>query len=168
MMNWRSLALNLSVFISVWSAWSFAIIGMVLMTTLVLYLWLRLSKLVEGGLVLIILATYAGTLTIAWHSHFYLLMPLIPLLIYLHGRRMLPLSVQSAWLLGPPLWYILVYLINPSSARNWFGLGMLALSLLLAAWASLRLLNSTDLVEGGSQNGQDIGPVQRATEGKRM
>jgi hypothetical protein len=150
MMNWRSLALNLSVFIPDWSAWTAAIAGMVLVATLVLYLWLRRSKQTKVGSVLIVLATYAGTLTISWHSHFYLLMPLIPLLIYLDGKRMLPLSVRSAWLLGPPIWYILVYLGNPSLVRNWFGLGMLALSLYLLAWTSWRLLNSPDVHNRGS------------------
>ena len=88
---------------------------------------------------LLILATYAGTCAVTWHAHFYLLMPLIPLLAYLDGRRLLPAGVLAAWLLGPPLVYLLAYLLNPQLARNGFGMGMLALDLLLVAWSAATL-----------------------------
>jgi hypothetical protein len=44
-----------------------------------------------------------------------------------------------AWMAGPPLTYALLYLVSPQQARSWFGLGMLALNLLLLAWAAGRL-----------------------------
>ncbi len=66
-----------------------------------------------------ILATYAGTCAVTWHAHFYLLMPLIPLLAYLDGRRLLPSGVLAAWLLAPPLVYLLVYQLIPSAGAQW-------------------------------------------------
>lgn len=145
MINWRALALNLTSIIPDGSAWAAAITGMTLVTGVVMYLWLRRSHQVGAGTVLLILATCAGTLTIAWHSHFYLLMLLIPLLVYLDGRQMLPLSVLFAWHIGAPAWYVLVFLADPSSARNWFGLGMLMLSLYLLVWAACMLLSVPEL-----------------------
>lgn len=156
MMNWRALALNLSEVIPGRFAWATALAGMALVGGVVMVLWLRRSGRSGAGMVLLVFATYAGTLTIAWHSHFYLLAPLIPLLAYLDGKGILPLSVRSAWLLGPPLWYLLVYLADPSLARILFGLGMLALSLYLLAWASLRLLSAP---EGVYIAVRDVGPM---------
>jgi hypothetical protein len=161
MMNWRALALNLSGFIPDWIAWMMALAGMALVAVLVLYLWLRRSRQPEVGVVLLVLATYAGTLTVAWHSHFYLLVPLIPLLVFLDGRKILSLNVRLAWLFGPPLWYMLVYVLDPSSARNWFGLGMLALSLYLLAWASVRLINNPESLTTRTQNHPEIMDIQR-------
>ena len=66
----------------------------------------------------LILATYAGTIAVSWHAHFYLLMPLIPLLMVLDGKHMLPVRVLVAWLLGPPLIYLVVYLTMPELART--------------------------------------------------
>jgi hypothetical protein len=161
MMNWRALALNLSVTVPDWLAWMAALVGMVASITLVLYLWLRRSSQAQDGTVLLILATYAGTITVAWHSHFYLLVPLIPWLVYLDGRKVMPLTVRLVWLFAPPLWYMLVYLADPASARNSFGLGMLALSLYLLAWASSRLLNGSVLLASTAREEEETKHVQR-------
>ncbi|MGW8251087.1 MAG: glycosyltransferase family 87 protein [Anaerolineales bacterium] len=155
MMNWRAMALNLSAYLPAWSAWSVAGAGMALVIGLVLYLWLRHGYYSKTGSVLIILATWAGTLTLAWHSHFYLLVPLVPLLLYLDEVGVLPLSMRAAWLLGPALWYILVYALDPSSARNGFGVGMLALSLILLVWAAGRLTNNTAVQSTAHQSTAD-------------
>jgi len=106
---------------------------------IVLVLWLSRPGGSPDRWAMLILATYAGTCAVSWHAHFYLLMPLIPLLAYLDGRRLLPAGVLAAWLLGPPLVYLLAYLLNPQLARNGFGMGMLALDLLLLAWSAVTL-----------------------------
>ena len=151
MMNWRALALNLSTLIRDGLAWVIATAGMILVAVTALYLWLRRNDLSVTGKIVLILATYAGTLTIAWHSHFYLLIPLIPLLVYLDSHRVLSQSVRSAWLLGPPVWFILVYLVDPSRSRNFFGLGMLALSLFLFVWAATWLVRDRNIFESKFQ-----------------
>ena len=139
MMNWRGLALNLALILPDGIAWGVAVAGMILTTGVVLVLWLSRPGGSPTRWVLLILATFAGTCAVAWHAHFYLLMPLIPLLACLDGRRLLPTSVLAAWLLGPPLVYLLVYLLNPQMARNGFGMGILALDLLLLAWSAAML-----------------------------
>lgn len=140
MMNWRALALNLNTLFPGWLAWGVAITGMALTAAWVVYLWLRFSRGTPERWILLILATYAGTIAVSWHAHFYLLMPLIPLLMVLDGKHMLPVRVLVAWLLGPPLIYLVVYLTMPELARNGFGLGMLALDLYLLIWAAGRLV----------------------------
>jgi len=140
MMNWRALALNLNAVFPGWLAWGVALTGIALTTALVIYLWLRVSGGSPERWVLLILATYAGTIAVTWHAHFYLLMPLIPLLMVLDGKRLLPVSVLAAWLLGPPLIFLAVYLTTPDLARNGFGLGMLALDVTLLIWAAVSLV----------------------------
>ena len=146
MMNWRGLALNLAFFLPSEIAWGVAVVGITLTVGVVIYSWLRHPGGSPARWVLLILATYAGTCAVTWHAHFYLLMPLIPLLAYLDGRRLLPSGVLAAWLLGPPVVYLLAYLINPQLARNGFGLGMLALDVLLLAWATVSLSRSDRLI----------------------
>jgi hypothetical protein len=58
---------------------------------------------------------------------------------------LLPSGVLAAWLLVPPLVYLLIYQFIPSLARNGFGMGMLALDLLLLAWATATLRRSHPL-----------------------
>lgn len=140
MMNWRAFALNLSAIIPDGWAWVISIAGMMLVAGVASYLWLRWNNLSDTGTVLLVLTAYAGTLTLAWHSHFYLLVSLVPLLVYLDSKKVLSLSVRTAWMLGPPIWFILVSVLDPSGSRNWFGMGMLALSLYLFAWAALWLI----------------------------
>jgi hypothetical protein len=142
MMNWRGLALNLALILPDWIAWGLAVAGMILTAGVVLVLWLSRPGGSPSRWVLLILATYAATCAVAWHAHFYLLMPLIPLLACLDGQRRLPTGILAAWLLGPPLVYLLAYLINPQFVRNGFGMGMLVLDLLLLSWSTIRLKRS--------------------------
>ena len=139
MMNWRALALNLALILPEGIAWGLAIAGMTFTVGIVLVLWLSRPGGSPDRWAMLILATHAGTCAVSWHAHFYLLMPLIPLLAYLDSRGKLPTCVLAAWLLGPPLIYLLAYLLNPQMARNIFGMGMLALDLLLLAWSAVTL-----------------------------
>lgn len=139
MMNWRGLALNLAQVLPAGIAWGVAVVGMILTAGVVLSAWRDRPGGSPAGWVLLILATYAGTCAIAWHAHFYLLMALIPLLAYLDGRQVLPTGILAIWLLAPPLVYLLAYLFSPPLVRNGFGMGMLALDVLLLVWAATRL-----------------------------
>lgn len=147
MMNWRGLALNLAGFLPAGLAWGAAALGIILTVGIVFFLWLRQPGGAPTRWVLLILATYAGTCAIAWHAHFYLLMPLLPLLAYLDGRRRLPTWILAAWLLGPPLVYLLAYLLVPPLARNGFGMGMLALDLLLLVWSATAVSKPGEAIE---------------------
>lgn len=137
MMNFRALALNLGLVWPAWLAWSIAICGMVLSSGLVFYLWRREDAFASStSIILLTLATLAATFTVSWHSHFYLLILLLPLLLFLDSKSILPPSGRWVWIVGPPLLYLLLNLINPATAREGLGLGMLALGLGLLVWAS--------------------------------
>jgi hypothetical protein len=145
MMNWRALALNLALILPEGIAWGLAIAGMTFTVGIVLVLWLSRPGGSPDRWAMLILATHAGTCAVSWHAHFYLLMPLIPLLAYLDGRRVLPTGILAIWLLAPPLVYLLAYLLSPPLVRNGFGMGMLALDVLLLAWATATLRRSHPL-----------------------
>jgi hypothetical protein len=136
MMNFRALALNLGLVWPAWLAWAIAICGMVLSSGLVIYLWRRDAYVSRESIILLILATFTATFAVSWHSHFYLQMLLLPLLLFLDSKSILPQSGRWVWIVGPPLLYLLLILINPATAREGFGLGMLALSLGLLVWAA--------------------------------
>ena len=85
-------------------------------------------------IVLLILATYAATCSIAWHSHFYMLLPMIPFLVYLDSQNRVPASLFALWVWGPPLFYLLLAWVSPGLARSGLGLGMLGLNLIIFAW----------------------------------
>lgn len=140
MMNFRGLALNLELVFPDWLAWAVAIWGMILVVVLSLYLWLRCFSETAPRFILLILATLGATFAVTWHSHFYLLMLFIPILLFLDLKGLIPESWVWAWMAIPPALYILLYLVNPQQARNWFGISMLALNLFLFAWAARRLL----------------------------
>ena len=139
MMNFRALALNLQSVLPAWLAWAVALCGMGLITGLALYLWKRSSPATDLGFLILILATFAATFTITWHSHFYLLLLLLPLLAVLDSKEIISPTWRWGWMAGPPLLYGLLYLANPEQSRNWFGLGMLAVNLFLFTWGFRRL-----------------------------
>ena len=139
MMNYRALALFLSNHLPEWTAWAVAFTGatFVLFFVIKQWLWHAGGTGVQTGYIL--LATCAGALVISWHSHFYLLMCLIPILIFLDIKQVLPLSVLSIWLFCPFVLYWLIVMLRPELTRNLFGLGMLALGQFLITWAAWRL-----------------------------
>lgn len=141
MMNFRGLAQNLAQVFPGWLAWAVAIGGMLLVIALVFYLWLHHYPKAAPQFILLILATLAATFAVTWHSHFYLLLLAIPLLLYLDLKRLIPENWVWAWMLFPPAIYIMLYLVNPEQARNWFGLGMLAFDLFIFGWSARQLLS---------------------------
>jgi hypothetical protein len=139
MMNYRALALYLEQYLPTWFAWATAFAAMGLATLVVLRFWRKKVANSPYRFALLMLATLAGTFLVTWHSHFYLLMCLIPILLYLDQNQELPLGIFSAWLFGPFILYGVIDLLRPDILRNLFGLGMLALNQFLLAWSAWRL-----------------------------
>jgi multidrug transporter EmrE-like cation transporter len=139
MMNLRSLALNLQPLTSPWLAWGLALGGMLALAALTLLLWRHRFSRLPPAWILLALTTYAATCAVTWHAHFYLLMPLIPLLIYLDASGWIPLQLVAVWIFGPPLIYLVAAVISPELIRDLFGIGMLGIDLILVGWAALRL-----------------------------
>ncbi len=138
MMNWRALALNLKAFFPGWAAWVIAAAGMLIMAFLTLRSWRQNSPQNKTAFLLLILATLTATFTIAWHSHFYMWVLLIPILLVLNHQKQLPTLLLAAWFFGPVGLFLLVFFIQPNLAVNILGLGYLSLNLLLFAWAIRR------------------------------
>ncbi len=131
MMNLRALALNLAGVIPSWIGWMIAGVGTSVILILVLHRWLHWRYRLPTQQVLIITASAFGTFMISWHSHFYMLMLVVPLLIYLDTRNVLTPYQLGIWLLGPPLIYVFAHLVNPALERNIFGMGMLVLNIFM-------------------------------------
>jgi hypothetical protein len=134
MMNWRALALNLSASMPSGLAWGIAAAGMILVGALCLSLWRSAARTPSQRQIVLIAATYAATCSIAWHSHFYMLLPMIPFLLYLDEQNRVPHGLFALWTWGPPLLYFLLAWAAPELARSGLGLGMLGLNLILFAW----------------------------------
>ena len=136
MMNFRALALNLEPTLPAWLAWAVAICGIALVAGFTLYLWKRYFSALVVQFIILIVATLAGTFAATWHSHFYMLMLLLPLLLILDLKQIISPAWRWAWIMGPLVFFGLLYLANPDQVRNWFGLGMLAFNVFLLIWAA--------------------------------
>jgi len=147
MMNWRALALNLVPYIPATAAWLISTLGMIGIAWLVLRCWLRSHPNSSEEWVRLLFLTLTGTFIVSWHSHFYMLILLVPFLVYLDARQALTPQWLAAWLLGPALLYLASHLLNPVYDRSLFGLGMLALNILMffhaLPWFSSRALLHT-------------------------
>jgi hypothetical protein len=135
MVNWRALALNLTAALPGWIAWGVAFAGMSAASLVVLWFWFQHPNPTSSRFVLLMLATYASALTVTWHAHFYLMMPLVLFLIYLDQNGELPEIVRAVWLLAPFCIFGLAAVVWPELTRSLFGTGMLVLNLFLTTWA---------------------------------
>lgn len=145
MMNWRAFAIHLSGLLPPWLAWGLTALGMLATLVLTLRLWCLPVESTSPRYALLLLATFAGTFALTWHAHNHMELLLIPLILYLFARGMLPWKMLSVWLFLPPLVLMLLVLTLPSQAYNLFGMATLAVNLILVVWAG-RVLSSTNKV----------------------
>jgi hypothetical protein len=124
------------------AGWGIAVAGMLATLALLAALWKKrgTSKIDEA---LVLFGTLAGTLAATWHSHLHMAAVLVPLLVLLYGRRVLPGWLANLYIFGPPL--ALIVLSVPVGLLGWSAynllavltsLGMLALHLSMLAWAA--------------------------------
>jgi len=57
-------------------------------------------------------------------------------LLTLDLKQIISPAWRWAWIMGPLVFFALLYLANPDQVRNWFGLGMLAFNVFLLIWAA--------------------------------
>jgi hypothetical protein len=136
MMNWRALALNLQAIWPGWVPWVIASVGMVVVAVISLQKWLRFNQESGTNFLLLMVVTLSATFALSWHSHFYLMVMLIPILLILDLQDKIPTSILAAWVFGPLGLYLLVVPVQQEMARNMLGLGYLGLNLVLFAWAA--------------------------------
>jgi hypothetical protein len=139
MMNFRAVALNLEPILPTWLAWAIVICGMMAVVVVTLYQWWRYYPKTSEVYMVLIVATLAATFAVSWHSHFYMLVLLLPFLLALDSKGSLSRLWRWAWIAAPPLFFAMLHAVNPDLARNWFGLAMLGMNLFLLTWG-LRFL----------------------------
>lgn len=131
MMNWRSLATNLSLVLPASLAWVPAIIGMVVTVVAGLALWLRRPEASSPSFGFVLLGTYAATCATSWHMHIYTSLPLILPLLLLYSQRRVSWKTLYLWLYLPAALFPVLYALTSELAFNLIGLTTLGLNLLL-------------------------------------
>jgi hypothetical protein len=139
MMNWRALATNLGALLPGHIAWLIAAAGILFTIYLTSSLWALPIENASPQYALLLLATFAGTFAVTWHAHNHMEMVLIPLILYLYARHMLPWKILYLWLLAPPVFLGVMFLAAPGYAYNLFGLFTLTVNLTLLGWAARSL-----------------------------
>lgn len=136
MMNWRAVAINLLPVTSPEMAWGLAVAGMGLTTIIGLSFWFKRTEAASPRWGLVLLGTYAATCCVTWHSHAHMVLPMLPLLLYLYSDAQISWPLVYAWLYGMPLLLPLFVLAAPNIAYNMAGLLVFALNLLILGWAA--------------------------------
>lgn len=139
MMNWRAVAMNLSNVLPALVAWIIALEGMALTVVVTLSMWRKPMVSTSPHFAYLLLGTFAGTLAVTWHAHNHMEMILIPLILYLYARKMLPWNIIYLWFLAPPVYLAIMFFITPQYAYGLFGLGSLTVNLILLIWTSRSL-----------------------------
>jgi len=139
MINLRALVFNLEPWLPGRLLWGTTIVTAVGLLLIVGYLWVKERKGARDATAWLLLATLSGTLVLTLHSHFYLLMMLLPLFIFLDSQGLIPWPIRSLWCLGPPIIGLLLYLFMPEWIRPGIGMSYLALCIFLTLWSASKL-----------------------------
>ena len=135
MMNWRALAINLSAYLPSVVSWGLAVGGILVSIATSLSLWFLPSVQSPMMFVLSVMATYAATCTISWHSHVHMAAPSLVPMILLFAYSEFPSSLFSLWFFIPALVFpITAIILGAGSAHILAGLSYLVLNLLLITW----------------------------------
>jgi len=113
MMNWRMVAFNFNALTRSAIGWWFAIPCLLVTFVVTLYLWKFSFRPTRTQFPIIILAIFAGTFAVTWHSHFSMSMIAIPFLLYLLSENILPEKLFSLWFFAPPAIMVFTYLAAP-------------------------------------------------------
>lgn len=147
MMNWRMLGVDLSHFTGQWLAWTVAALG-ILLTLVFTVRALRpgLQRSTQS-FSLTTLAILTASSALAWHSHVHTALVLLPPIVLLYQRKILPQPVLDTWVLLPASIFVLVLIpqhlmrvgLLPESAQYLVylmrGGGALAANIYLLWWA---------------------------------
>jgi hypothetical protein len=157
MMNWRMLAVDLSAFTAPQLAWGLASLGA--LATLILAVQALRQGHVPGSQAWweVMVVILAASSALAWHSHVHSAIVLLPSLLYLSQRGILPNRVLNIWVLLPAVLLTLVLVpqhmmrlqVLPSSAQFLVylmrGGGTLGANLYVLWWARHAALSGPGL-----------------------
>ena len=156
MMNWRMIGVQLSNLAKPWLGWAIAGIGMLVTLVVLLYVWGKRSDPNSPSFPVAVAGILAGGAMLSWHAHIHMAMMLLPPIIYLYQRNMLPQKLLDYWVFVPSLLFVsmvfvpetLIALRLVSSAIEpliYFivGAGEFSASMYLFAWAARSSLQAS-------------------------
>ena len=150
MMNWRMLGLHVSHLFSPWIGWALVTIGMLTTVLLCLYVARHPFTPESPSFSIGILGMLAASITVAWHSHVHVALLLLPSLLLLRERNILPEGIFEIWVLLPAAFFIAALLpenlmklnLVPDQTRQliyWMrGVGEFGATLFLLGWSVAR------------------------------
>jgi len=142
MMNWRMLAIRLGTFLPMTVSWGIAAAGMAATVLLTFILWQKPGPTFSTGFLIAFTGTLAATLAVTWHSHNHMAMVLIPPLLYLYAKKILPGRLFNGWVFG--LLFVIEFITLPvkllgleryNALPGLTGFCMLTFNMIFLVWA---------------------------------
>ncbi len=116
MMNWRMLGVHVSNLTNPWIGWGFAGAGMLATLIVALYVWRRPVNPGLPSFPVALLGILAATTLLTWHAHIHEAMILIPPIIYLYQKKILPQKVLDYWVFLPAFLFMIMVFVPETIA----------------------------------------------------
>jgi hypothetical protein len=117
MMNWRMLGVHLSSITNPWIGLGFAIAGVLATLIVALYKWGRPLNPALQSFPVALLGILAATALVTWHAHIHEAVILIPPLVYLYQKKILPQKVLDYWVFLPAFLFLIMVFIPEATAQ---------------------------------------------------
>ena len=111
MMNWRMLGVHLSNVTNPWIGWGFAGAGLLATVAVTLYIWRPSFNQGLSSFPIALLGILAATALVAWHAHIHMAVMLIPPIIYLYQKKILPQKVLDYWVFLPAFLFLIMVFV---------------------------------------------------------
>jgi hypothetical protein len=117
MMNWRMLGVHLSNITNPWIGLAFAGAGMLATLIVALYEWRRPLNPALQSFPVALLGILAATVLVTWHAHIHEAVILIPPLVYLYQKKVLPQKVLDYWVFLPAFLFLIMVFVPETTAQ---------------------------------------------------
>lgn len=112
MVNWRMIGLLINTYFQTNFGWVATAAGTVLTLIPIWYLSKQKTEFGSPRWVLSVFGVFLATCLVTWHSHYHMMMLLIPLFIYTVQHKLLPEKYLIWWVVITPLTIITSYLLD--------------------------------------------------------
>lgn len=149
MINWRMIGERIQGLGYPLEGWTIASTGIVITIGVLGLFWIRFKHEEREEVAIGYFGTIAATLAVTWHAHIHMAMVLVPLVLYLHGRRLLPDKLFNVYVYVTPVAIIILSL--PVKLLGWENynalMGLIALctlliNIMMLHWAKQQIDNS--------------------------
>jgi hypothetical protein len=117
MMNWRMLGVHLANIAGPWIGWGFAGAGSIVTVAITLLVWRRPFTEDLPSIPIAVAGIMAASDLVAWHAHIHVAMILIPPIVYLYQKKILPEKVLDYWVFLPAFLYMLMVFVPPTMMK---------------------------------------------------